>query len=339
MQKYFFWTAVIACLFSCSKQEDLRSRHQSANDPIILNELNLSNHELDIEVIRAPVVPDGTSAHALTDIVLNFRHLDPDIDGISIKKDGYLEVVLPPEFTNMGNGTNTGIVLQGWPQSPPGPPPGAFVTTVVQNAIKVTMLKDFKAGSYGPGPKQVHLALFGFKNPGPGLYPISLCIRPDPNTSVMKHGVGNVHIIPKPRPAVSAISLFSGGGPPPPFNNAIYQDVGLGEMGHTVGLYLWESRGKPLVGADIQMENDVHGRIVKSNGTTAGHLWISPPRGAAAFNLATEGPSEEGKTFLTNVAVGILKTKFTPDPNTKGEYRLSFRMNNGNTQDLFVRVD
>lgn len=337
MKKYFLWAAMIACLTSCSKQEDLRSvQHESVEDLVIQNELNLAKHGLAIEVVRAPVVPDGTSAHAITDIVLNFRNLDPAIDGISIKKDGYLEVILPPEFTNTGNGPNTGIVLQGWPQSPPGPPPLAFGTSVVQNTIKVTMLKDFKVGTYGPGPKQIHLALFGFRNPGAGLYSIPLCIKPDPNNGETKCGVGSVHIIPKPRPAVSAVSLFSGGGPPPPFNNAIYQEVDLGEMGHTVGLYLWESRGKPLVGADIQMENNLHGRIVKSNGSTAGHLWISAPRGATDFTLATEGPSEAGKTFLTNVDVGILKTKFTPDPNTKGEYRLSFKMNNGNTQNLFV---
>ena len=338
MKSYFLWMALFACLVSCQKEEGLRSVQHKSADLISLNDLNYSTNGLAIEVIRAPIVPDGTSAHAVTDIVMNFRNLDPDIDGISIKKDGYIEVILPPEFKNTGNGTNSGIILQGWPQSPPGPPPTAFVTSVMQNTIKVSMLKDFTVGSYGPGPKQIHLALLGFKNPGTGYYSISLCIKPDPNNPATKCGVGKVHIIPKPRPAVSAVSLFSGGGPPPPFNNAIYQDVNLGGMGLTVGLYLWESRGKPLVGADIQMENNSHGRIIKSTGTTAGHLFISSPRSAMDYELTTEGPSEAGKTFLTNVDVGILKTKLIPDPAVKGEYRLSFAMNNGNTQNLFVRV-
>jgi hypothetical protein len=269
---------------------------------------------------------------------LNFLDLDPDTDGIPIKKDGSIEVVLPEAFTNTGSGTNLGIILQGWPQSPPGPPPLVFSTTIVGNTITITMLKDFLVGEFGPGPKQVHLALFGFINPGPGKYPIYLSITPDPNSSNTRSGIGNVHIIPKPRSAVSAVSLFSGGGPPPPFNNSIYQTVEQGESANRVGLYLWESGRKALVGANIEMENLTHGRLVKSNGSTAGQVWISPPPGASDYILNTEGPSMAGIAFLTGVDVGILKTTFAPDPNVLGNYTIAFKMNNGNTQHLYVEV-
>ncbi len=344
----FLFTLLILFAFSCSQEATLDSlpadleteslKGVSAKASSQHPNLKKYSGNLSVEVIRAPVAPDGTSAASTTDMVLNFRDLDPDTDGIPIKKDGFIEVVLPDAFTNTGGGPNVGIILQGWPQSPPGPPPVVITTTVVGNTITVKMNKDFDLGTYGPGPKQVHLALFGFKNPGPGMYPIYLSIKPDPSSDITHSGIGKVHIIPKARPALSAVSLFSGGGPPPPFNNAIYQTVVQGDAANRVGLYLWESRRKALVGADIEMENLTHGRLVKSNGSTAGQVWISPPPGASDYMLKTDGPSTAGIAFLTNVDVGILLTTFTPDPNVLGDYTIAFKMNNGNTQYLYVEV-
>lgn len=339
----FLCTFLVLFAFSCSQETtldplpaDLEGVSAKASSQDVQSKKYSGN--LSVEVIRAPIAPDGTSAAAITDIVLNFRDLDPDTDGISIKKDGSIEVVLPEAFTNTGGGPNIGIVLQGWPQSPLGPPPLVFSTTIVDNTITITMLKDYLVGEFGPGPKQVHLALFGFRNPKPGKYPIYLSIKPDPNSATTQSGIGKVHIIPKPRPAVSAVSLFSGGGPPPPFNNSIYQTVEQGDAANRVGLYLWESRSKALVGADIEMKNLTHGRLVKSNGSTAGQVRISPPPGASNYMLKTEGPSTAGTAFLTAVDVGILMTKFTPDPNVLGDYTIAIKMNNGNTQYLYVEV-
>ncbi len=319
----FLFTLLILFEFSCSPQDLIKRKHS----------YELSEN-LSVEVVRAPISPDGTSAAAITDIVLNFRDLDPDTDGISIKKDGYIEVVLPEAFTNTGSGANLGIILQGWPQSPPGPP---FTTTIDGNTITVKMIKDFDLGTYGPGPKQVHLALFGFKNPGPGKYPISLSITPN-DESPTQSGTGYVHIIPKARPAVSAVSFSSGGGPPPPFNNPIYQTVEQGDAVNPVRLYLWKSRSEALVGADIEMKNLTHGRLVKSNGSTAGQVRISPPPGASDYMLKTEGPSVAGLAFLTEVDVGILEITFIPDPSVLGDYTIAIKMNNGNTQYLYVEV-
>jgi hypothetical protein len=297
-----------------------------------------SSGDLPVEVIRAPIVSDGTSAGAVTDIVLNFRDLDPDTNGITIKTGGSIEVELPDAFTNTGSGTNIGIILQGWPQSPPEPPPFTFwTTTVLGNTITITMLKDFHVGDFGPGAKQVHLALFGFRNPGPGMYPISLSIKPDPSSDALS-GTGIVHIIPKARPAISAVSFSSGGGPPPPFDNPIYQIVEQDDDAKQVQLYLWESGGKPLVGADIEMENLTHGRLVKENGSTAGQVRISAPPGASDYSLNTLGPSTEGSAFLSGVPVGKLETIFTPDATVSGDYTIEISMNNGNTQYLYVEV-
>ena len=345
----FLFTLLILFAFSCSQEAtpdplpaDLESeslKGVSAKASSKHPKLKKYSGNLSVEVIRAPIVPDGTSAGAFTDIVLNFRDLDPNTPGIPILIGGSIEVVLPEAFTNTGVGNNLGIILQGWPQSPPGPPPSFSITTVVSNTITVEMTKDYDLGGVdAPGPKQAHLNLKGFRNPGPGMYPISMSIM-DPSGDITHSGIGTVHIIPNARPAVSAVSLFSGGGPPPPFNNAIYQTVVQGESANRVGLYLWESRSKALVEADIEMENPTHGRLVKSNGSTAGQVWISPPPGASDYMLETESPSMEGIAFSSSVVkVGILLTTFTPDPNVLGDYTIAFKMNNGNTQYLFVEV-
>jgi len=332
---------IAACLFlGCSRQENIRPLPTETQnvDRIDHAKKSSTQGDLNVSVHRAPVAADGITAHAVTDIVLNFRALDPLIDGISIKKDGTVQVVLDEAFENTGGSGNIAIILQGWPQSPPAPPPFIWTTTVIDHTITVELNQDFPIGMFGPGPKQVHLALFGFKNPGPGIYPIHLSIKPDPNAAGTKEGIGYVQIIPKSRPAISAVSIFSGGGPPPPFNNAIYQTVTLGGCANTVGLYLWDKMKKPFVGVDILMVNPNHGRLIRSDGSTAGQVWISSPSGAAEFSLTTESPATLGSAFLTGVEVGILKTKFTPDPAILGNYQLSLKMNNGNTQDLFVHV-
>jgi len=330
---------IIFLLLGCSKNEGLRFQPVTKVGESDFSHLKKMASDLNLEVNRAPVAGDGTTAKAVTDIVINFVDIDPAIDGISIKKDGTVMVVLDPAFENVGMGNNTVIILQGWPQSPPAPPPLVFSTSVVDQTITTTFKQDYLVGVSGPGPKQAHLALFGFRNPKPGVYPVLLTIKPDPNSSETRSGVGHVHIIPKARPAVSAVSIFSGSpGPPPPFNNAIYQTVEEGDEANTVGLYLWDKLTKPFVGIDVQMTNPNHGLLVSPRGSTVGQVQIHAPTGASAFSLTTEGPSVLGSAFLTAVDVGILKTKFIPDPSVIGSYRLHFRMNNGNTQELFVRV-
>lgn len=306
---------------------------------------------LEISVIKAPVAGDGVTAGAVTDIVINFVDLDPVVDGIGILEGGTVEIVLPDGFVNTGGGPNLGIILQGWPQSPPAPPP-AFIwtTTVVDNTVTMTLDEDFLPGVFGPGPKQAHLALFGFQNPDPGRYRVHLTITPDPSApGNTVEGVGKVRITPKSRPSINAISLFSAPpGPPPPFFNAIYQEVTLGDSARQVGHYLWKAGGGPYLGVDLKATGDPgHYRLVKGR-RTVGHVWITTPPGATGFSLETldavvdpgspEGPSEEVPAFLTGQPTGLLLTQFHPDPTLTGDYTLRWRMNNGNTQHLFVTV-
>jgi hypothetical protein len=324
----------------------------SCADESFLNPSELSNvilpsngatEYLEVSIRKAPIAPDGTTAKAKTDIVLTFVDIDPTVDGIGLKAGATVEVKLPSEFVNTGGGTNSIFLLQGWPQSPPAlnPPPPPFIfpwtTTVDGNTITATLTGDYLVDMFGPGPKQAHLLLLGFENPKPGKYEIPIRIRPGPAPSKIMSGIGEVIIIPKSRPSIHAISLFSGGGPPPPFFNPIYQEVILGESAVRVGMYLWDKDNEPFLGVDLQMVNLSHGLLVQ-NGSTVGQVRIDAPPGANNYSLTTEGPSAEIPAFITGSPTGLLLVQFTTDSAVAGNYTLSFRLNNGNTQDLFVTV-
>ena len=297
-----------------------------------------SDDELEVIVTRAPVTGDGTTAGAPTEIVLSFVDPDPDVDGIEIKAGGTIAVTLPSEFVAVALADPLTVVLQGWPQSPPDPP-GSFrwTTTVDQNTITATMDEDFLPGVAGPGPKQFHLEAGSFLNPNPGTYSIELTIRPDPATDATLHGSGTVRVIPVAQPAVSAMGLFSGAGPPPPFPNVVYQTVVLGESGLQVGLYIWDARREPFLDVDVQMTNSSHGRLVQG-GKTVGAVSIDAPSGASAHTLTTVGPSTLDSAFLTGQEVGLLLTLFTPDPEVGGQYAVTFSMNGGDSQTLRYEV-
>ena len=299
---------------------------------------------LQVDIVKAPIGPDGTVADEITDFVLTFIDRDPAVDGISLLAGGTVTVTLPDGFVNTMQGDpNTVILLQGWPQSPPAVP-FPWTTTVSGNTVTATLTSDFLVGASGPGAKQVHLNVSDFRNPGPGMYNVGLVIKPDPMSDATYSGTGMVHIIPKARPSVNAVSVFSGGGPPPPFNNAIYQTVSPGSDAAPVGLYLWEKRSSvadgiiiPFLGVGIDMTNQHHGQLVQGN-KTVGHVWIDAPAGADVYGV-TGGPSFLGTAAVSGLDVGILVTTFSTDPDVTGDYTITFRMNNGNTQELFVTAE
>ncbi len=304
-----------------------------------------AGQQLTITITKAPISPDGTAAGAITDFVLTFGDLDPAVEGISLYDGATVTAILPDAFVDTGDGMNIAILLQGWPQSPPAPPPAfLWATTVDGNAITATMTGDFVAGPAAPGMKQVHLFLNSFRNPGPGMYDVELVIQPDPTSPDTYTGIGTVHILPKSRPSVNAVSVFSGGGPPP-FNNAIYQSVGAGGSAAQVGLYLWD-RGSsaldevfaPFLGVDIVMTSASHGRLVQGK-RTVGQVWIEAPGGADEYGIVTGGPSSLGNAAVSGFPTGILLTTFSTDPDVSGRYTISFKINNGNTQQLFVDAD
>jgi len=303
---------------------------------VILHSHKATKH-LEVSIRKAPVAPDGTTAKALTDIVLTFVDIDPAVEGIGLLNGATVQVKLPKEFVNTGGGTNSIFLLQGWPQSPPAPP-FIWETEVVGNTVTATLTNDYLPGMFGPGPKQVHLLLLGFKNPKPGKYKIPIRIQPHPTSPKIMTGIGDVIIIPKPRPSINVVSLHSGPpGPPPPFFNPIYQEVDLGDAARQVGMYLWDKDNEAFLDVDLQMVKPSHGLLVQ-NGSTVGQVRIDAPPGANNYSLTTEGPSVLVPAFITLVDTGLLLVQFTPDPAVAGNYTLSFRLNNGNTQDLFVTV-
>lgn len=294
------------------------------------------NDGLEIRVVRAPVAPDGTTAGAVLDFVVSFADPNPAVPGVGMKNGGTVTVELDDAF-ELPAAPGTAIILQGWPQSPRVPFP--YTTDVAGNTITLTLTDDWAVGDFGPGPKAVHLALLASHNPAKaGRYDVSVSIQPDPASGDTLAGHGHVQIIPKVRPNVNVVSLFSGPpGPPPPFFNPLFQDVTAGDSGHPVGMYLWERGGDPALGVDVEMTNGRHGRLVQ-DGRTIGHVRIRAPHGAEAHTLTTTGPSVETPAFVTGIPTGLLLTEFTPDPAVTGEYSVTFRMNGGNAQTMHYHV-
>jgi hypothetical protein len=298
---------------------------------------------LEITVGKAVVSPDGTAAGEITDVVFTFVDPDPAIAGISLKKDATITIVFPDDFVNTGAGAVQPAILQGWPQSPPAPPPlFPWVASVNDTTVTITLTDDYLVGAAGPGPKQVHLVLNGFRNPGPGLYDVELAIQPDPEVAELLEGTAKLRIIPKPRRSIDIVSVFSGGGPPPPFNNPLYQTVAAGDDSLDVGLYLWDKRSSvadgdvnPLVGVAVEMTNATHGHLLQA-GRTVGHVSITAPAGADDHALSTDGPSILGTSAVTSLPVGILITRLTTDPDVVGDYVVTFRLNGGNSTSYTV---
>ncbi len=296
------------------------------------------------DVDRPPVSPDGTSAGALTDFVITFIDRDPAVDGIGLKSGGTVTITLPDGFVDTGDGTeNTVILLQGWPQSPPFPFP--WTTTVAGNTLTTTLTSDYLVGDFGPGFKQAHLLLNSFRNPGPGRYDIDVVVQPDPASTATLHATARVQIIGEARPSVNAVSVFSGGGPPPPFNNPLFQSVAPGDDSLDVGLYLWEAGSSvvdgivnPFVGVDIEMTSRNEGRLVQG-AAVVGHVSVDAPAGAEDFGLSTDGPSVLGSAVVTGLDVGILVMRLHTDPDVIGEYVVRLAMAHGNSQTIRVTAE
>ncbi len=328
------------------------SRHLDTYGPRWWHSRGHKHHGLrcPLAITKAAVAPDGTTAGAATDFVVTFVNPNPKIDGLALKTGATVEIVLAPEFEKVSDEGNSVALLQGWPQSPPAPPPMfPWKDSFDGNTITTTLTGDYGPGELGPGPKQAHVILLGYRNPTKaGCYPIKLTITPDPESKKTITRWGKVHIIPTSRPSINTMSLFSGPpGPPPPFFNPIYQTIPKGESAHQVGFYLWDAGNAPFLGVDIVMHSRSYGSLVQ-NKRTVGHVRIKAPYSATSFSLTTldaivaadtpEGPSELDTAFLTGVPVGKLLTQFTPDPNVTGRYKLVFRLRDGNTQKLFVKV-
>ena len=293
--------------------------------------------DLDLTVARAPVAPDGLTAHAQTDLVVTFKDRHPSVDGVALKQGATITVELDDAFTP-GPGTNLAIVLQGWPQSPPAPPPlFPWATTFDDTTVTVTLTSDWNPGDFGPGAKQVHLALLGWTNPRAGVYPVALTIRPDPSSDETLTGESTVRIQRSDRPAVSAVSLFSGGGPPPPFNNPLFQNVGGGEKSLPVGLYVWNAHGEPFDHLELRRMSARSYRVFDGRRTVA-WIRVQAPRRARNHVVRMVDDYTVTSAFVTGVPVGLMKIQLEPDASYDGRYTIGIKMAGGNQETIRIDV-
>lgn len=310
---------------------------------------------LTIKIDKAPVAPDGTTAGAVTDIVISFGDPNPNVGGIGLRAGSTISVQLPPEFVDTGTqpfasfatpgcapplveGCNTALVLQGWPQSPLPPFPTATWEPST-STITATMAADWlPAGPGAPGPKQLHLLLLGFRNPDrAGRYPVRVEIRPDPNDAQVLRGTGHLRILSKTRPSVELLSTVNG-APPPPFPNSLHQQLESGGQPLRYGWYLWGADGLPLEGATLKMVSAKRGLILDGAGSPVGSVRIRAPRHARGVELVATGPAVATPAFITGVPAALLQADLRVDPSTPGDYRVVVRLWRGAPRTMSVEV-
>lgn len=303
--------------------------------------------DLRVTVASAPVDPDGDREGAVTDLLVTFADIDPDVAGVGLLAGGQIRVTLPDDFANVrdlpfaATGSsptcapplittcNTAVIVQGWPQSPVLPFP-AVEWDESTNTVTLTSLFDWPVGLNGPGPKAVHLALFGFDNPSAGAYQVGLEIQPDPASDHTLTGEGRAIITRGARPRLNPISLAAG-SPPPPFPNPLFQHLPVGGESLPLLLYISDGEAEAEVGATF-VDGPARVRPIRNaEGRRVGLIRVTPPSGARNWSLVSGGPSVEGTAFLTGAPVGVMTSVLQTDPEVDGRYRIFYRMYGGNS--------
>ena len=302
-------------------------------------------------IVKAPVVPDGDVARALTDVVINLdTSLDPSVPGRTFLTGKKIRIFLPAGFVDAGLPTatlftpgcvpgslatltcNTVSLLQGFPQHPLGFPPPTIPTKYQvysggQNVIVVEALQDLIPNPpLEPGLKQLHLLLFGFVNPNPGQYVIRIESETGPG-GALETGSGAVIIQPRPRPSINVTGAVNPGAP-----NTIYQEAATGQLTPLpYDFLLWDQNGLPMVGVEISK-----GLLVQE-GRAVGQVSIEAPAGATGQEIYSTAPSYLISAPVTAVPTGRLNVQFRVG-SIPGEYVARFRMAGGNETAMFVHV-
>lgn len=326
------------------------------------------------EVVKAPISPDGNVVGAITDLLVNLdMDMDPSAPGKMLRSGESIRIELPDAFKFVDNKNfpirtlfsakdcrpgllrcSTGVLLHGWPQHPilPSFPPGkkqqyTFTYEALTNTIVYTAIIDIKGVPLpGPGIKQIHLLLLGFKNPDQaGRYPIRVGFF-DAAGREMESGVGNIEILANIAPSINMVSVFvpgdkNGGKPPNP--NIIYQKTAVGKVAPMPWDFLmWNAKGKPFTGIEI-MQNSDHGGDLRHGGKVVGHFNISVPHGATGQKVSG-GPSVKipatpviGKTFGAPIPTGRLTAIFVAG-SKPGRYFTTFQLHGGNSATMVVDV-
>ena len=312
--------------------------------------------ELAIQVAKAPVSPDGATAGAVTDLVVDLAPADPMVPGLELSAGATIEVTLPAGFESDGTtpfrtfaspgcapplvqGCNTALELQGWPQSPVPPFP-TVSWDPDRRTVTLTMAAEWApAGSQAPGPKQVHLLLLGFRNPErAGNHRLEVTVRPDPAGSMLLRGTGRVRIERRPGASIEVINTVNG-APPPPFPNAGFQQLRPGASPLRFGWYLWGRRGEPIVGATLSFRHGpTRGLLLDGDGRPIGTVRVRAPRGPRHHELVGGGPSQLVPAFITGTPVGLLTADLQLDPGVTGRYSVTIDLWGGGRRTMTVLV-
>lgn len=296
-------------------------------------------------IVKAPVVPDGDVAGSATDVTINLA-IDPDpaVPGLALDAGDRIRVTLPKSFVfadpagfpvmdflggpDCAPGRlkcSTVILLQGWPQHPvlPSFPPGEAKQYTVgyapaENAVTVDILKPLDAAPLpGPGVKQIHLSLLGFRNPDvAGSYPIDVTVR-RADGGLRAAGQGVAQIRPAVAPSLNVVSIFDENGGAPPNPNTIYQTAEPGAQTPLAWDFLvWDGDGRAFDGLAVTQISPAKGVLTRA-GEVVGEIVLTAPdgasdqtiRGGPAIRLAREpvfnGPFETGRLTVRFTAGSV----------------------------------
>ena len=184
----------------------------------------------------------------------------------------------------------------------------------------------------GPGIKQTHLLLFGFRNPDEGVYDIKVVAETGPGGAV-ETGIGRVEIVDSPQPSISVTSAFNAGSP-----NTIYQSTATNSLTSLAyDFLLWDGNGLPFTGITIEPVNSTRWDLVKGN-QVVGQVVLQALRGATGQELTSGQPSFEINSPVSGVATARLTAQFKTG-DALGDYILVFSMNDGNSVVMFVTAN
>ncbi len=298
-------------------------------------------------IAQAPVGPDGLVAGSPTDFVIDLDvSLDPAVSGYTLLAGRSIRVTLPDAFVSDGRPLqqfpcpvvttcNTVALLQGWPQQPI-PFPQYALSYEGTNAVVITANQDLvPLGTQNPGLKQIHLILFGFTNPGPGRYQISVEAEVGPGGAPLT-GMATAWISPDIRPSINVLTLTPDN--PPPRRNTIYQETVAGAATPLpFSFLLWDRDGEPMLGVSLVQIDDRHGRLLQE-GRTIGQVFIQGPVGGAGTRIFSEAPSSPTTAPVTGFGAGLLRVHFRTG-SAPGEYTVRFELAGGNQVRMFIRAN
>lgn len=320
--------------------------------PVLAQTSDMMDKGIVHSIVKAPIVTDGTVTGSATDFVITLdTSLDPSEPGRTLLEGKSIRITLPEDFTLSGDlpfvsvggaedcvpgnlQCNTGVLLQGWPQHPIGPPAQKYSFTYEEatNTIVYTALQDLIPNSPdAPGIKQLHLILSSFTNPSPGTYAVQVEAETGMDGAV-ETGTGLVHILSDIRPSINNTSVFNEGTP-----NALYQQTEIGNVAPlSFDFLLWDSAGNPLDNVTIMNASSTQSLLVQGD-LVVGQIIVDAPDGAQDFAVFAAAPSTPVNAPVTGIPTAHLRVGFRAGT-VAGDYTITFALNDGNVVTRYVHA-